>query len=98
LRPNLFWPKIKQDIEAYVSTCVLCQKSKHYNQRQTELLNMTIEIMLRNDVTKAPWIWTTYLSLAEFAYKSSRHRSTNKTSFSLLYGRENGLISWMLYR
>jgi len=43
--------------------------------------------MLRNYVTQVPPTWRTYLPLAELAYNSSRHQSTNMTLFFLLYGR-----------
>jgi hypothetical protein len=33
LAEKSLWPRLKQDIETYASTCDLCQKNKPYNQR-----------------------------------------------------------------
>lgn len=55
---------------------------------QTERLNRTIQISLRHYLIQNHSIWANYLPLAEFTYDSSKHRSIDKTPFSLLNGRD----------
>jgi len=53
---------------------------------QTERLNHTLEIMLRQNVEGHLNTWTKYLPILEFPYNSARHSATGKSSFLLLYG------------
>ena len=54
---------------------------------QTELVNRTLEQMLRAYVHRAHNDWDTYLALIEFAYNNSAQASTGLSPFFLNYGR-----------
>ena len=55
---------------------------------QTERLNQTLEIMLRHYVDERPSAWTKYLPIVEFAYNSTKHSATDRTPFSLVFGKD----------
>ncbi|MFN9899987.1 MAG: hypothetical protein ACK55Z_14595, partial [bacterium] len=52
---------------------------------QAELVNKTMEETLRIFVQGQPKTWQKRLSMFEFAYNSSRHRTTGMAPFQLLY-------------
>ena len=55
------------------------------SDRQTEILNATIEQMLRAYVSKDRSSWAAWLSVLVFAYNSARHSSTEDTPNGLLF-------------
>ena len=61
--------------------------SSHHPQTdgQTEILNATIEQMLRAYVSKDRSSWAAWLSVLVFAYNSARHSSTEDTPNGLLF-------------
>ena len=61
--------------------------SSHHPQTdgQTEILNATIEQMLRAYVSKDRSSWAAWLSVLAFAYNSARHSSTEDTPNGLLF-------------
>ena len=61
--------------------------SSHHPQTdgQTEILNATIEQMLRAYVSRDRSAWSAWLSVLAFAYNSARHSSTEDTPNGLLF-------------
>jgi len=61
--------------------------SSHHPQtdRQTEIVNATIEQMLRAYVSKDRSAWANWLSVLVFAYNSAKHSSTQDTPNGLLF-------------
>jgi hypothetical protein len=55
---------------------------------QTERLNQTLEIMLRHYVDERSSAWTKYRPIVEFAYNSTKHSATDRSPFSLVYGKD----------
>ena len=51
-----------------------------------EIVNTTLERILRNLVVDKPSGWNNHLQSAFFAYNISYHSSTKHTSFQLIYG------------
>ena len=82
----------KQWVTGFWKTVVALHGSKmalfssHHPQTdgQTEILNATIEQMLRAYVSKDCSSWAAWLSVLEFAYNSVRHSSTEDTPNGLL--------------
>ena len=60
---------------------------------QTERLNGTLMGFLKPYVNRNQTDWTKYLSLVSFAYNSSKHRITQETPFTLLFGRDPPLLA-----
>ncbi|QRW23855.1 Retrotransposable element Tf2 protein [Rhizoctonia solani] len=54
---------------------------------QTEQVNQFIEFYLCSYVTVDHLDWSTWLPLAEYAYNNTKHASTGKTPFELVYGK-----------
>lgn len=54
---------------------------------QTERQNQTLEHYLRAFVNEQQNDWASLLPMAEFAYNNSRHSSTGKTPFEIVFGR-----------
>jgi hypothetical protein len=55
---------------------------------QTDRLSQTLEIMLRHYVDERPSAWTKYLPIVEFAYNSTKHSATDRSPFSLVFGKD----------
>lgn len=55
---------------------------------QTEVVNRSLENLLRSLVGDNPKRWEFVIPQAEFAYNSSFNRSTRKTPFEVIYGRK----------
>jgi hypothetical protein len=56
------------------------------HDRQTEIVNKRLEIMLRAYVAKDRHSWAEWLHLLEHAYNSTVHASTGYSPYQLLYG------------
>lgn len=76
-------------------TCRLCRirriNSTPYHPQTNGLVerfNRTLEIMLSMYVENRRELWDEYLSLATFAYNTSRQESTKYTPYFLVYGRQ----------
>jgi hypothetical protein len=54
---------------------------------QTEVVNRSLGDLLRSLVTEHQSIWDNVLPQAEFAYNDSMNRSTGKSPFEIVYGR-----------
>lgn len=54
---------------------------------QTEVVNRTLGNLLRCLASNSPRQWDLVIPHAEFAYNSSRNRSTQKAPFEIVYGR-----------
>ena len=68
----------------------LAMSSAHHPQHdgQTEIVNRTLETMLRAYTSQSKASWANWLHLMEFAYNSTSHSSTGYSPFLLLYGFE----------
>lgn len=54
---------------------------------QSEITNRTLLDLLRTYVHDQKTLWEKYLPLVEFAYNNTRHSSTQKTPFEIMYGK-----------
>lgn len=68
----------------------LALSSSHHPQHdgQMEVVNKTLEIMMRAYTADNQGSWAEWLSLLEFSYNSTVHVSTSTTPYYLLYGYE----------
>ena len=46
------------------------------------------KLMLRHYVDERPSAWTKYLPIVEFAYNSTKHSATDRSPFSLVFGKD----------
>jgi hypothetical protein len=55
---------------------------------QTEIMNKTLETMLRHYINFRMTDWDSFLPILEFAYNSTPQSSTGYSPFFLLYGQQ----------
>jgi hypothetical protein len=56
--------------------------------KQTEVVNKSLEILLRSLVTEQGHQWDQILAHVEFAFNNSINKSTGKSPFEIVYGRQ----------
>ncbi|SJL13286.1 uncharacterized protein ARMOST_16726 [Armillaria ostoyae] len=78
-----FWKGITKHLKTK-----LALSSSHHPQHdgQTEIVNKTLESMLRAYVSKDRANWAEWLHLLEFSYNAHKHASTGASPFQLLLG------------
>ena len=88
-RDKLFLSKFWKSLFKHLGTVLPMSAGYHpQTDGQTEVMNKTLEVMLRPYVG-APHrqeLWEEYLPLDEFAYNSTPQTSTGKSPFELMYG------------
>nr|GEU82348.1 putative reverse transcriptase domain-containing protein [Tanacetum cinerariifolium] len=86
LRDLYWWPGMKRDIAEYVSKCLTCSKIKAEHQKPSGLLQQP-------EISKWKCSWDTHLSLVEFSYNNSYHKSIKCVPFEALYGYSDLQVS-----
>ena len=78
-----FWTQIHKmlDVKIAMSTAY-----HHQANGQTERVNRTMEEILRHYVSHRHDNWDELLPTVEFAYNSSKHSTTQKTPFEVIFG------------
>ena len=80
---SLFWERL---FELLGTTLKYSASYHHQTNGQVERVNKTLAEALRIFVKGKPRDWPSKLVMFEFAYNSSRHRTTGFAPFELLYG------------
>ncbi|GKD04768.1 putative reverse transcriptase domain-containing protein [Tanacetum coccineum] len=101
LRDLYWWPRMKKDIDLYVSKCLTCSKVKAEHQKPSGLLqqpeipewkweNITrLDLdMLRSCAIDIGGNWDTHIPLVEFSYNNSYHSMVKCAPFEALYRRK----------
>ena len=75
---NYWWPAIKQDVHQYVTTCVVCQRTKTYPSKPVGFLQP-------NRIPTAPWedISLETLSLFDWGKREGKSKSKCRKQLTL---------------
>lgn len=87
-RDKIFLSKFWQELFAKSGTTLNMSTMYHpQSDRQTEIVNKTIEIYLRATIYDNPKTWIELLPWAELWYNTAFHHSIGISSFKIVYGR-----------
>ncbi|KAL2237413.1 UNVERIFIED_CONTAM: Gypsy retrotransposon integrase-like protein 1 [Sesamum indicum] len=90
-----YWPQMRDDVDTYIRTCLICQHDKANNQKKAGLLQP-----LR--IPKRPWEsvsmdyicglpkkdWMKLLDVAQLCFNAQKSSSTNKSTFEIVTGQQ----------
>jgi len=80
-----FWKSVFKTLETQLRVTTAFHPE---TDGQTERLNQTLEIMLTHYVDERPSAWMKYLAIVEFAYNSTKHSATDRSPFSVVFGKD----------
>jgi hypothetical protein len=86
IQANYFWPRIVKDVCTYIDVEITISTAYHHQANgQTKRVNQMMEEILRHYVSHHHDNWDKLLPTVEFAYNSSKHSTTQKTPFEVIF-------------
>ncbi|KAL0420256.1 UNVERIFIED_CONTAM: Transposon Tf2-11 polyprotein [Sesamum latifolium] len=86
-----YWPQMRDDVETYVRTCLICQQDKADHQKR--LVCYTHFPSQRDPGRVSPWTtflkdWVKLLDVAQLCFNAQKSSSTNKSAFEIVTGQQ----------